>query len=155
MLVAMTMQMSSAKDKNPIIAAMSFYGVIQEIWKVSYNTFKVVLFKCDWVENHYGVRMDDLGFTWVDLSCIEHTSDLFIMATQAKQVFYVGDHIDARWSIVVIPLQKDFADSCLNDDLRDTSLHCPAISKWTISTSMDESEIPYTRDDCKGTWVNN
>lgn len=64
------------------------------------------------------------------------------MATQAKQVFYVGDPIDVRWPIVVIPLQKDFPNTCFHDDLRDTSLHCPAVSKWTTSTNMDESEIP-------------
>ena len=31
MLVAMTMQVSSAKDKNPVISDMSFYGMIEKI----------------------------------------------------------------------------------------------------------------------------
>ncbi|KAL0539395.1 hypothetical protein IC582_023607 [Cucumis melo] len=87
MLVAMTMQVSSGKDKNPVIGDMSFYGIIEDIWEVSYNTFNTVLFKCKWVENKTGVRTDDLHFTLVDLSRIGHSSDSFIIATHGKQVF--------------------------------------------------------------------
>ncbi|KAA0047159.1 transposase [Cucumis melo var. makuwa] len=53
------MHVASAKDKNPIIANMSFYGVIQGIWEVCYNTFKVTLFKCDWVDTKNGVQVKD------------------------------------------------------------------------------------------------
>ncbi|KAL0561334.1 hypothetical protein IC582_001759 [Cucumis melo] len=100
MLVATTMQVSSAKDKNPVIGDMSFYGTIEDIWEVSYNTFNTVLFKCKWVENKTGVRTDDLHFTLVDLSRIRHFSDSFIIATHGKQVFYVSDPVDPRWSVV-------------------------------------------------------
>ncbi|KAA0051130.1 hypothetical protein E5676_scaffold986G00680 [Cucumis melo var. makuwa] len=100
MLVATTMQVSSAKDKNPVIDDMSFYGTIEDIWEVSYNTFSTVLFKCKWVENKTDVRTDDLHFTLVDLSRIGHSSDSFIIATHGKQVFYVSDPVDPRWSVV-------------------------------------------------------
>ncbi|KAL0544079.1 hypothetical protein IC582_019190 [Cucumis melo] len=99
MLVATTMQVSSAKGKNPVIGDMSFYGIIEDIWEVSYNTFNTVLF-C--------IRTDDLYFTLVDLSRIGHSSNSFIIATYGKQVFYVSDPIDSRWSVVVMPPQKDF-----------------------------------------------
>ncbi|KAL0536781.1 hypothetical protein IC582_025742 [Cucumis melo] len=97
MLVATTMQVSSAKDKNPMIGDMSFYGIIEDIWEVCYNTFNIVLFKCKWVENKNGVRIDDLHFTLVDLSRIGHSSDSFIIATHGQQVFYVSDPVDPRW----------------------------------------------------------
>ncbi|KAA0060215.1 hypothetical protein E6C27_scaffold386G00370 [Cucumis melo var. makuwa] len=100
MLVATTMQVSSAKDKNPAIGDMSFYGIIEDIWEVSYNTFNTVLFKCKWVENKNGVRIDDLHFTLVNLSRIGHSSDSFIIATHGQQVFYVSDPVDPRWSVV-------------------------------------------------------
>ena len=45
-LIAKTMQVSSSKDKNPIISNMSFYGVLQDIWELDYIEFKVVVFKC-------------------------------------------------------------------------------------------------------------
>ncbi|KAL4013514.1 hypothetical protein IC575_025686 [Cucumis melo] len=125
MLVATTMQMSRAKDKNPMIGDMSFYGIIEDIWEVSYNTFNTVLFKCKWVENENGVRIDDLHFTLVDLSRIRHSSDSFIIATYGQQVFYVSDLVDPRWSIVVRPPQKDFSYKCANDDLGDMLPHYP------------------------------
>ncbi|KAA0036822.1 hypothetical protein IC582_007593 [Cucumis melo] len=117
MLVATTMQVFSVKDKNPVIGDMSFYGIIEDIWEVSYNTFNIVLFKCKWVENKTGVRTDDLHFTLVDLSRIGHSLDSFIIATHGKQVSYVSDPVDPRWSIVVMPPQKDFPYKCANNDL--------------------------------------
>ena len=67
-LVATTMKVSSEKDKNPVIGDMSFYRMIEEIWEVSYNTFNIVLFKCNWVKNMTGLRTDNLHFMMVDLS---------------------------------------------------------------------------------------
>ncbi|KAA0043076.1 transposase [Cucumis melo var. makuwa] len=125
MLVAMTMQVSSGKDKNPVIGDMSFYGIIEDIWEVSYNTFNTVLFKCKWVENKTGVRTDDLHFTLVDLSRIGHSSDSFIIATHGKQVFYVSNPVDPRWSVVVMSPQKDFPYKCANDDLGNMLSHYP------------------------------
>ncbi|KAA0040935.1 transposase [Cucumis melo var. makuwa] len=152
MFVASTMHVASAKDKNPIIADMSFYGVIQGIWEVSYNTFGVTLFRCDWVDTKNRVRVDDLGFTLVDLNRIGHYSDSFILASQARQVFYVKDPSDDRWSVVVKPQEKDFVDNCYNDELGDTSLHCSVILECPADMTREDEEIPYIRVDCEGTW---
>ncbi|KAL6315678.1 hypothetical protein AAG906_005769 [Vitis piasezkii] len=46
-----------------------------------------ILCLCDWVDSKNGVKVDELGFTLVDLSKIGHKSDPFILATQAQQVF--------------------------------------------------------------------
>ncbi|KAL4034957.1 hypothetical protein IC575_003631 [Cucumis melo] len=154
MFVASTMHVASAKDKNPIIADMSFYGVIQGIWELSYNTFGVTLFRCDWVDTKNGVRVDDLGFTLVDLNHIGHYSDSFILASQARQVFYVKDPSDDRWSVVVKPQKKDFVDNCYNDELGDTSLHCLTILECPADMTREDEEILYIRVDCEGTWVN-
>ncbi|KAL4014103.1 hypothetical protein IC575_026295 [Cucumis melo] len=151
MLVATTMQVSSAKDKNPVIGDMFFYGIIEDIWEVSYNTLSTVLFKCKWVENKTGVGTDDLHFTLVDLSPIGHSSDSFIIATP-KTSLYVSDLVDPRWSVVVMPLQKDFSYKCANDDLGDMLPHYPPISKWNSTSDIDESGDTYTRLDCEGTW---
>ncbi|CAL8136483.1 unnamed protein product [Prunus armeniaca] len=40
-LLAHTMQVASAKDKNPILSNMGFYGVIQEIWDLDYQKFTI------------------------------------------------------------------------------------------------------------------
>ncbi|KAA0065387.1 transposase [Cucumis melo var. makuwa] len=69
-ITATTMQVSSSKDKNPIMSDMTFYGVIQEIWEIDYHQLSFILFKCDWVDNRSGVKVDKLGFTIVDLKLV-------------------------------------------------------------------------------------
>ena len=50
------------------------------------------------------------------------------MASQAKQVFYVQDQHDPRWSIVLLTPQKDFLDRERGDDLVDNFIeHHPFI----------------------------
>ncbi|RVW33032.1 hypothetical protein CK203_101237 [Vitis vinifera] len=77
-----------------------FMGLSRD-WDLDYNMFNICVFKCDWVDSKNGVKVDELGFTLVDLSKIGHKSDPFILATQAQQVFYVEDQVDPRWSIVL------------------------------------------------------
>jgi len=92
---------ANSKDKNPITASMSYFGVIQDIWEIDYVTFRVPVFKCKWVDGNTGVRTDDFGFTLVDLNKVGYTDEPFIMAYQAKQVFYVGDPSNDKWSVVL------------------------------------------------------
>ncbi|GJZ93180.1 uncharacterized protein Tco_0665245 [Tanacetum coccineum] len=65
------------------ITKKSYYGVIQEIWELDYYTFKIPLFMCKWVNNSSGVKVDDYGFTLVDLGTDGYTSEPFILAKQA------------------------------------------------------------------------
>ncbi|KAA0066216.1 transposase [Cucumis melo var. makuwa] len=156
-LVAKTMQVSSSKDKNPVIGDMSFYGVIQEIWDLNYNTLNVSVFKCDWVQNSGGVQIDELGYTLVDLNRVGHNSDSFILASQAKQVFYVEDLSDVRWSVVLTPPQRDFEDRYNDDELGDTILRCEGIPNDMpdvyLNNDLDENVSTYVRSDCEGTWI--
>ncbi|BBN69432.1 hypothetical protein Prudu_941S000100 [Prunus dulcis] len=85
-LLAHTMQVASAKDKNPILSNMGFYGVIQEIWDLDYQKFTIPVFRCDWIDSS-GLVVDELGFTLVDLSKIGHRNDQFVLASQVKQIF--------------------------------------------------------------------
>ncbi|GJZ17162.1 hypothetical protein Tco_0553285 [Tanacetum coccineum] len=58
-LIASTMEFDrSNHDAMATIAKNSFYGVIQEIWELDYNTFTIPLFKCKWVTNN--ARDDNL-----------------------------------------------------------------------------------------------
>ncbi|XP_042465745.1 uncharacterized protein LOC122048217 [Zingiber officinale] len=68
-LVTNTMLVCSAKDKNPLLADVSYYGVIEEIWELDYHQFHVPLFKCAWVANDKGIiNNDECGFTLVNLN---------------------------------------------------------------------------------------
>ncbi|XP_028199391.1 uncharacterized protein LOC114383867 [Glycine soja] len=92
---------SSTSNNNPIRASMSYFGVIQEIWEVDYTSFRVPVFKCQWVNGTTGVFQDPLGFTLVDLSKVAYIDEPFIMAAQARQVFYVQDPCNSSLSVAL------------------------------------------------------
>ena len=79
----------------------TFYGWIEDIWELDYVKFKIPLFYCKWIDNVRGVRQDEDGFVTVDFSRLGYHDDLFILAKQAKQVFYVVDPADKRRHVVL------------------------------------------------------
>ncbi|TYK01038.1 transposase [Cucumis melo var. makuwa] len=79
---------------------------------------------CDWVDNRSGVKVDELGFTIVDLKRIGHKSDSFILATQAKQIFYVQDSANLEW-----------------------------MPNVDTPNETDDTNSTYIRHDCEGRWV--
>ncbi|PKA66222.1 hypothetical protein AXF42_Ash006919 [Apostasia shenzhenica] len=85
------MQISSAKDKNPHMSDLCYFGVIEEIWELDYIVFCIPLFKCLWVDSNGESKIDEMGFILVNFNQISHKDDCFILANQAKQVFYVED----------------------------------------------------------------
>jgi len=154
-LEAKSMHFSSSKDNNPIMASISYYGVIEEIWEVDYIKFRVPVFKCKWVDINTRVHVDELGFTLVDLKKVSYKEDPFIMAYQAKQVFYVNDPSNKRWSIVLQGKVKhdghDHDESTLN--LIDT----PSLLRRIPPTNdeVDNDEVHATRNDHnEGIWEN-
>nr|GEW94756.1 hypothetical protein [Tanacetum cinerariifolium] len=90
-----------------------YYRVLQEIWVLDYRFKQIPLFKCDWV-NHKsgGVKHDpNLGYILVDLNSFGHKDDPFILASQARHVFYVKDQIDKKLSIVFRTPTKNYKDT--------------------------------------------
>ena len=82
---------ASARDQNPIDREVVYYVVIQDIIKIDYwGCFNVVLFKCDWFRN----EVDENGLTWVYFHKLCSTEDLFVLAYQVHQVFYVEHPIE-------------------------------------------------------------
>ncbi|TYK08862.1 transposase [Cucumis melo var. makuwa] len=109
------------------------------------------------VQNSGGARIDELGYTLVDLNRVGHKSDSFILASQAKQVFYVEDPSDVRWSVVLTLPQRDFEDRYNDGELGDTILRCEGIPNDMpdvyLNNDLDENVSTYVRSDCKGTWI--
>ena len=53
------------------VGSVNYYGRLRDIIELNYyGNFKVVLFKCDWVDVHHnsGIRQDEFGFTLVNFS---------------------------------------------------------------------------------------
>lgn len=61
-----------------------------EIGVLNYQLLKVPKLKCDWVQNSYGKKVE-LGFILVDLYRLGYKSNLFLLASQAKQLFCIYD----------------------------------------------------------------
>ena len=151
------MQIASGKNKNPVLGDMCFYGVVTDIWDLDYNMFNICVFKCDWVDSTNGVKVDELGFTLVDRSKIGHKLDPFILATQAKQVFYVEDQVDPRWSIALSRQKMEDFDIEGDDNMTDSCMeHNPFANGMPNIDSFDEVEDCdeiCMRTDCEGTWI--
>jgi len=101
MVVASSSEYSSDRDTNPIDLTQVYYGFIEEIWELDYIDFKVPILRCKWVDNRRGKKVSDDGMTVVDSTRFKETKEPFVLASLAKQIFYVKDNIDPQWLVVV------------------------------------------------------
>ncbi|KAJ9545766.1 hypothetical protein OSB04_025473 [Centaurea solstitialis] len=148
-LIATTTEFSgSNNDARSRIAKDSYYGVIQEIWELDYTLFKVPLFKCKWVENRRGVKVDNDGFTIIDLSKDGYVSEPFILAKQASQVFFVEDPKDSKWHIVLHGKRHILGvENVMDEDEYDQFDELPPFSIGVPSTNVPHDETNYLRTD--------
>ncbi|CAL8167788.1 unnamed protein product [Prunus armeniaca] len=157
-LLAHTLQVAGAKDKNPILSNMGFYGVIQEIWDLDYQKFTIPVFRCDWIDNTFGLVVDELGFTLVDLSKIGHRNDQFVLASQVKQVFFVDDPMHRGWSVVLSMPNREYNDVIGDDVLGDVRIECEPFTRGmpnvdTFDEVVVELGSQNIRDGCEDIWV--
>ncbi|KAL4580605.1 hypothetical protein LXL04_016805 [Taraxacum kok-saghyz] len=149
-LIAMSTEYSSANHEGrSIIAKDSYYGVIQEIWELKYDSSVVVpLFKCKWVENRRGVKVDEDGFTLVNLSTHGYVSEPFILAKQANQVFFVEDPMDTRWHIVLHGKRRILGvENVVDEEEYDQFDDLPPFSIGIPSVNVDINVAAYLRSD--------
>ncbi len=92
---------ASAKDKKPRHASMAYYGMIEDIWELDYVQFKIPVFRCSWIDYNKGLIVDDMGFTLVNFKTLGLTDEPFILVSQARQVFYVTDPANSKFSVVI------------------------------------------------------
>ena len=154
MVVAESMYFSSSKDKNPKLAAMPYFGVIEEIWEVDYTKFRVPVFKCKWIDNNSSVQVDKCGFTLVDLNKLKYSEEPFILAAHAKQVFYITDPSNKSRSVVLQGKQLVHSDD--NEELNSDVSETPCFSLGLPELNEDEvDDIHATRTDHhEGIWEN-
>ena len=109
-----------------------YFGVIEEILELNYVKLIVCVFKCKWVDSNIGVWIDDLGFTLAILKKLTYQNEPFIVAEQAKHVFYVQDPCVERWSVVLhgknIGLNLEDDDSTLDTFLTPFSTQMPNVN---------------------------
>jgi hypothetical protein len=156
-LVAQTTSYELKNGDNASVRNKAYYGIIREILELNYqNEAKIVLFKCDWVDNRVEgkwVKTDPFGITSVNFKHLFNTGEKmsdepFILAAQATQVYYVEDPIDVDW-VVVIPSFYNI-NGTENIDLAN-SLHVTLPDPCTtIRVSLADGGIGSARTDLDG-----
>ncbi|KAF9588114.1 hypothetical protein IFM89_007590 [Coptis chinensis] len=106
---AVTSFRASAKDRNLIDDEVTYYGVVKRILELDYVEFKKIVFYCDWVrieDKTNGCIVDpDTNLVFVNIGrFMRNTSEVdepFILASEAKQVFYCRDLSRDNWHVVL------------------------------------------------------
>lgn len=85
---------------------IDFYGVLKDVMEVEYlgANKKVLIFQCDWFNlgDKTGVQVDkECELTSVNVSTKWYVDQPYILASQARQVFYAQDiKLNGNWRIV-------------------------------------------------------
>jgi hypothetical protein len=84
---------------------IEFYGNLKEIIQLDYNgdDRSVVLFKCDWykLDGKNAELKYDGFFKSINVGSLWYKADCFILATQARKVFYLPDtKLGDNWKVV-------------------------------------------------------
>jgi len=106
---AITRFRASGKDINYKESEATYYGIIHGIFELDYTSFKTVVFYCDWVrveDKINGCKVDpNSKLVMVNLSKLKSKEriddELFILASEAAQVFYAEDFLNDGWSIIL------------------------------------------------------
>ncbi|RVW62898.1 hypothetical protein CK203_059763 [Vitis vinifera] len=129
-------------DKEPISETLRWiaHGPTHYVSKYhGYVINRIPVFKCNWVDDKSGIKVDEFGLTLVDFTKMAHKSDLFILSPQAKQVFYVQDQLDPRWSVVLSTPKRDFSFSAEDaDDFMDNSIEHHPLITTLIAFTLDK-----------------
>lgn len=94
-----------------------YYGKLKEIYELDYfGQYKVVMFQCDWVDIHKGIKSYPDGSVCVNFDKRMHTGkklsdDPFIFSSQAKQVFYIEDEMKKGWLHVIRTKPRDLTET--------------------------------------------
>lgn len=155
MLEAMTNSFSSARDNNPIVGDVTYYGVLNDIIELEYDVNKkVVLFHCDWISNGSRKKQDENGFTILNFEGLKPHNEPFILASQAQQVFYVADRVHKGWKVVIKTTPRDSYDMNEQTCLDDVETHLQ--SDTSLGPQRDDDmNFELVRGGLKGTVVDN
>jgi hypothetical protein len=133
----------TGQDKN------MYYSQIQEIWELDFHSFKIPLFRCNWVDAIKGIVQDKYGFISVDLNHQGYTSESFVLAKHVAQVFYVPDTTNKRLN-VVIPWKRWITgvENAIDEEEFDQFDEIPPFITLMIKPRIPSAnEAPYLRND--------
>lgn len=147
LIEADTICRASARDNSHVIGKVSYYGVLRDIIVLDYHMFHIPIFKCDWANIVNGVKVDD-GVTLVNLhGGRQFEKDPFILASQAKQVFYWREREESSWYVVLQAPPRGDDELKTFEESDDVPSMQNNVALQTLDVYEDE---PFTRVDVEG-----
>ncbi|QHO49353.1 uncharacterized protein DS421_1g13230 [Arachis hypogaea] len=124
---------SVSRARNPVLVSCdnTDYGKVIDIIELDYFAkLRVILFKCVWVDTtlNKDIKVNEFGITSVKFSELIPMGALeldepFILAMDARMVYYVDDPVDEGWDFVCHMKPRNLYDmQDLNEDDSDESL---------------------------------
>lgn len=146
-----TMCRASARDTSQVIDLVSYYGRVVDIILLDYNVFYVPIFRCQWAVRGNGVKVED-GFTLVNLnqSKVSFSKDPFILASQAKQVFYSREDDSSSWYVLMKGPSRRYSEEYAEDGNLEVG---PLPSIIDMDAENEHDEAQHARIDCEGIFV--
>lgn len=143
---------ASAKDTSQVADLVTYYGRVIDIILLDYNVFYVPIFRCQWAVRSNGVKVED-GFTLVNLnqSQVSFMKDPFILASQAKQVFYSKENDESGWCVVLRGPSRRYSEE-VEEDEKTAIGPLPSIIQMDVELE-EEEYAENARADCEGIYV--
>ncbi|XP_072078255.1 uncharacterized protein [Arachis hypogaea] len=148
-----TRSYASKRDSNVAVGSVSYYGKLVDIIELNYSgQFTVVLFRCIWANttSGRGIKKDSLGHTVVNFSHPIHTGDReddepYILASEARLVYYVEDDADKEWSVVIHVNPRDMFE--MGEDIGQCNFEFSPQPILTGLAEFDVEGLSLRRDD--------
>lgn len=128
---------------------IDYYGIVQEVLEVEYlgENKRVLVFKCDWfkVDNKKGLQVDKESATIsINMSRKWFTYQPYILASQAKQVFYAPDlKLGKNWYVVESSPPRKLFDVPMHEVYQEHEAHSSVISNSNVEpSSLTRGTIP-------------
>jgi len=111
--------------------------------------FQILLFRCNWANKGNGVKEED-GFTLVNLHLNQSAflKDPYILASQAKQVFYSVEDDSLPWSVVMRTPPRGYHELETEEKFVAESVLIQDSNDLEEQSSDDEDFC--NRNDCEG-----
>ncbi|KAL8116598.1 hypothetical protein AgCh_022944 [Apium graveolens] len=98
----------------------NYYRKLEEVLKLTYcNGHHIMLFKCHWFDSTRNIKVDKQRMTTVNVKSQLNAEDVFVLASQAAQVYYAPNinNQSSQWYTVVTtkPPPLDETTSSLDD----------------------------------------
>nr|ABA99172.2 transposon protein, putative, CACTA, En/Spm sub-class [Oryza sativa Japonica Group] len=133
-------------DEHLAVLRQENPGRVEQILELDYLKFKVPLFRCRWVDL-LNVKVDNEGFTTVNLANNAYKDEPFVLAKQVVQVFYIVDPCNKKLHVVREGKRRIVGlDNIADED--DYNQHVHGIGQEiSLEEEEEEDDVQYARVD--------